>query len=148
VRKQWPQLECVVFDLPRVVAVAREFAARAGEPAIEYITGDFFVDPLPPADLYALGRILHDWRDEKALELLRKVRGALPSGGGVLIAEILLDEDRTGPLSGLMQSLNMLVCTEGRERTFSEYRALLVEAGFRDVQGVRTGAPLDAILAR
>jgi acetylserotonin N-methyltransferase len=47
-----------------------------------------------------------------------------------------------------MQSLNMLVCTEGKERTVSEYRALLEDAGFVDVQGLRTGAPLDAVLAR
>jgi acetylserotonin N-methyltransferase len=46
-----------------------------------------------------------------------------------------------------MQSLNMLVCTEGRERTLSEYRALLEAAGFRDVQGRVTSAPLDAVLA-
>jgi acetylserotonin N-methyltransferase len=47
-----------------------------------------------------------------------------------------------------MQSLNMLVCTEGRERTLSEYSALLGQGGFGDVEAVRTGAPLDAMLAR
>ena len=46
-----------------------------------------------------------------------------------------------------MQSLNMLICTEGRERSLPEYRALLEAAGFRRVQGARTGTPLDAILA-
>jgi acetylserotonin N-methyltransferase len=147
VQKQWPRVACAVFDLPRVIAVAREFRAREGG-QLEYIAGDFFADPLPPADLYAMGRILHDWSDEKALLLLSRMRAALPPGGGVLIAEILLDEDRGGPVSGLMQSLNMLVCTEGRERTLSEYEALLRAAGFIEVRGVRTGAPLDAILAR
>jgi acetylserotonin O-methyltransferase len=46
-----------------------------------------------------------------------------------------------------LQSLNMLVCAEGRERSLSEYRALLKAAGFREVQGRLTGAPLDAVLA-
>jgi acetylserotonin N-methyltransferase len=46
-----------------------------------------------------------------------------------------------------MQSLNMLVCTEGRERTLSEYSALLREAGFGQVSAQTTGTPLDAILA-
>jgi acetylserotonin N-methyltransferase len=46
-----------------------------------------------------------------------------------------------------MQSLNMLVCTEGEERTLTEYAALLLEAGFGSVEGRRTGAPLDAVLA-
>jgi len=61
---------------------------------------------------------------------------------------MLLDEDRCGPVSASMQSLNMLVCTEGRERTESEYRALLEAAGFGDVEARRTGTPLDALLAR
>jgi acetylserotonin N-methyltransferase len=46
-----------------------------------------------------------------------------------------------------MQSLNMLVCTEGRERTLGEYRALLREAGFASVEGRHTGGLVDAVLA-
>ena len=63
------------------------------------------------------------------------------------IAERLMDEDRRGPVGAHMQSLNMLVCTEGRERTLSEYTALLNDAGFCEVSAQVTGAPLDAILA-
>ena len=47
-----------------------------------------------------------------------------------------------------MQSLNMLVCTEGRERSETQYRTLLQNAGFSRIEARRTGAPLDAILAR
>lgn len=61
--------------------------------------------------------------------------------------ETLLDNDRGGPVWAHMQSLNMLVCTEGKERTLPEYAALLNRAGFVNVEGKRTGAPLDAILA-
>ena len=46
-----------------------------------------------------------------------------------------------------MQDLNMLVCTEGRERTLAEYEAILRRAGFREVTGKVTGAPVDAVLA-
>jgi acetylserotonin N-methyltransferase len=41
-----------------------------------------------------------------------------------------LNDDKTGPVPALMQSLSMLVCTEGKERTLAEYTALLREAGF------------------
>ena len=34
---------------------------------IEVIAGDFFADELPEGDLYALGRILHDWTEDKIL---------------------------------------------------------------------------------
>jgi hypothetical protein len=46
-----------------------------------------------------------------------------------------------------MQSLNMLIVTEGRERSGVEYEALLLAAGFSKVNSRRTGAPVDAILA-
>ena len=146
--KRYPQLRAAVFDLLPVIESAREYVSGVGAAdRIDLIAGDFFKDDLPPADLYALGRILHDWGEEKIRLLLRKIHAALPPGGGLLIAERLLDEDKSGPTSAQMQSLNMLVCTEGRERTQSEYTALLQEAGFRSVQASRTGTPLDALMA-
>ena len=132
-RKHYPQLETAVFDLPRV---ANMFPGT--------IAGDFFVDPLPAADLFSLSRILHDWSEEKIAKLLAKIHAALPSGGGLLIAEKLLQPDY---VSGHMQSLNMLIVTEGRERSAAEYEALLLAAGFSKVDSRRTGAPVDAILA-
>jgi acetylserotonin N-methyltransferase len=134
-KARWPGLEVAVFDLP---AVAELF------PGV--IAGDFFSDELPAADLYALGRILHDWGEEKIRRLLAKIYTALPEGGALLIAERLIDEDRRGPVGAHMQSLNMLVCTEGRERTLGEYASLLQEAGFCKVSGQVTGAPLDAVI--
>jgi acetylserotonin O-methyltransferase len=146
--ERYPQLRAAVFDLPIVIGMARDYAAAsAARDRIEPIAGDFFRDCLPEADLYALGRILHDWPEERIRLLLSKIYEALPPGGALLVAEKLLDEDKSGPTPAQMQSLNMLVCTEGRERTVAEYRALLGDAGFASVEDRRTGAPLDAVLA-
>jgi acetylserotonin N-methyltransferase len=146
--ERYGDMRATIFDLPDAVPHAREHVEAS--PAASRITlhaGDFFRDPLPEADLYALGRILHDWTEEKIARLLEKIHAALPTGGGILIAEGLLDDDGAGPVPALMQSLNMLICTEGRERTEAGYRALLERAGFTLVEARRTGAPLDAILA-
>jgi acetylserotonin O-methyltransferase len=139
----YPGLRTAVFDLPAAIEFARLFANEK----VELIAGDFFADPLPPADLYALGRILHDWNETKIRLLLDKVQQSLPSGGAVLIAEILLDDNKAGPVDAHMQSLNMLVCTEGKERSLAEYRALLEAAGFTSVEGRRTGTLLDVVFA-
>jgi len=144
----YPDLRAALFDLPPVVEFAKELVARStAAPRIEFIPGDFFADDLPAADLYAVGRILHDWSEEKIRRLLRKIHDRLPPGGGLLIAEKLLDLDKRGPTHVHMQSLNMLICTEGKERTLAEYSSLLEAAGFSKVQGSHTGAPVDAVLA-
>jgi acetylserotonin O-methyltransferase len=140
---RYPHLRAAVFDLPEVGAITRGYVADRAE----VLAGDFFTDPLPEADLYVLGRILHDWPADKITLLLENIFNSLLSGGAVLIAEKLLYEDKSGPLPALLQSLNMLVCTKGRERTLSEYQELLYSAGFTHVEGRRTGTPLDAILA-
>jgi acetylserotonin N-methyltransferase len=146
--ERWPRLRATVFDLPPVVSAAKEFIARTPvKDRVGLAAGDFFKDPLPEADLYSLGRILHDWSLEKIRRLLSKIAARLPGGGGLLIAERLLDADKSGPLRGQLQSLNMLACTEGKERNAEEYRALLEEAGFGDVQARETGSVVDAVLA-
>jgi acetylserotonin N-methyltransferase len=146
--KRYPNLKATVFDLPPVVAFAREFLARTPQGSrIGLVTGDFFADPLPEADLFALGRIVHDWSRDKIRTLLQKIHDRLPAGGGLLIAERLLNADKSGPLRGQLQSLNMLCCTEGKERSVAEYRGLLEEAGFRQIDARETGSVVDAVLA-
>lgn len=140
---RYPNAHATVFDLPQVIPLTREITAGR----VECIEGDFFNDPLPPADCYAVARILHDWSPPKIERLLTKIHAALPENGRLLICEMLVDDDRSGPTSALMQSLSMLTCTEGQERTAAEYDALCRAAGFRSTVAKRTGAPVDAVLA-
>ena len=147
--RRHPSLRATVFDLPVAVPMADEVIAGAADVSARVSTagGDFFVDPLPPADLYALGRIVHDWDEGKIRRLLARIYEALPAGGALLVAEKILDDDRAGPRWAHLQSLNMLVCTDGKERTAGEYTTLLREAGFGRIEVRRTSVPLDAILA-
>ncbi len=146
--ERYPHLQATVFDLPVAVPLAEKIVGESSvADRVSVVAGDFFTDPLPAGDLYALGRILHDWSEEKSRRLLGRVFESLPPGGGILVAEKILLEDRSGPGWAHMQDLNMLVCAEGRERTLAEYDALLTEAGFSDVTGCRTSTPIDGILA-
>jgi acetylserotonin N-methyltransferase len=146
--RRYPSLRATVFDLPTVTPVTRSYVDQAGlQDRIEIQSGDFFTDPLPEADLYSVGRILHDWSEEKVHFLLRKICDHLPSGGGLLICERLLNEERDGPVSTYLQSLNMLLCTEGKERSPSEYESLTRNARFSTFEFRRTGQPVDVMLA-
>ncbi|MBA4186934.1 MAG: homocysteine methyltransferase [Planctomycetaceae bacterium] len=146
--RRYPTLRAVVFDLPEITPITTELVT-ATEVAhrVEVVSGDFFTNMLPEADLYTLGRILHDWSEEKILLLLRKIYVSLPVGGAVLIAEKLIADDRAGPNWAQMQDLNMLLVTEGKERTLGDYTELLKRVGFTDIHGQTTTAPVDAVLA-
>jgi acetylserotonin N-methyltransferase len=144
----WPRLHATLLDLPAVEKFARLYIDGSSvADRIQFQAADFFADPLPSADLYSLGRILHDWTFEKITRLLDKIVASLPPAGGLLIAETLLNDDKSGPVYSVMQDLNMLVCTEGRERTRAEYTQLLRNAGFSTVNFKQTGSLVDAMLA-
>lgn len=68
------------------------------------------------------------------------------AGSAVLLVEALLHDDGSGPLTVQLYSLNMLVQTEGRERTAAQYAALLAAAGFANIQHRLTGKIYDAVL--
>jgi acetylserotonin N-methyltransferase len=146
--QRYPQLRGVVFDLREAVPLSNEMVgASPVADRIDVVAGDFFANPLPECDLFAVARILHDWSEEKIIHLLAHIHERLPQNGALLIAEKILSDDKTGPRWAQMQNLNMLTCTEGKERTFAEYTALLTKAGFSEVSGRETDSPLDAILA-
>lgn len=44
------------------------------------LEGDFFDGVIPPSDLYILARIIHDWKDDKNLKLLKKIHSACNTG--------------------------------------------------------------------
>ena len=108
--ERYRNLRAVVFDLADALGVATEIVSVSSvADRIEIVAGDFFVDSLPPGDLYALGRILHDWTEEKIVRLMRRAfTNQLPAKGAVLIAEKLLEEDRARAALGGMHDLNML----------------------------------------
>ncbi|NXI70777.1 ASMT methyltransferase, partial [Anseranas semipalmata] len=144
----YPNCTVTIYDLPKVVKVAKERFVPPEECRIAFHEGDFFKDSIPEAELYILSKILHDWDDDKCGQLLAKVHKACRPGGGVLLVESLLNEDRSGPVETQLYSMNMLVQTEGKERTPAEYSKLLEAAGFREVQVKRTGKLYDAVLGR
>ncbi|XP_062252489.1 acetylserotonin O-methyltransferase 2 [Platichthys flesus] len=142
----YPSSSVTVFDLPQVVETAQRHFSQEDD-TIVFQTGDFFDGDVPAADLYVLARIIHDWPEEKCVTLLKKIYDTCKPGGGVLLVEAMLFENRRGPIMAQIFSLNMLVQAEGRERPPSEYTRLLKTSGFLNVQVCRTGKSYDAILA-
>ncbi|XP_062982316.1 acetylserotonin O-methyltransferase-like [Elgaria multicarinata webbii] len=143
----YPKSTVTILDLPEVVERAKKRFVSSEECRIAFKEGDFFKDPVPEADLYILSRVLYDWDDETCAQLLTKLHKACRPGGGVLISEPILNEDKTGPSEVHLQSMLLMVFTEGKVRTASEFNGLLSAAGFKDIQA-KKGSIYDTILGR
>jgi hypothetical protein len=125
-----PGMRGILLDLERVVPAARQYLAASGVgERCEFVAGDFFTTMPAGADAYFVAHVIHNWDDERAAALLRKIRAAIPDHGRLLILEQPLpDDDR--PHHGKDLDIRMLTLQYGRERSYAEYSALLTAAGF------------------
>lgn len=135
----------VLFDLPEVVADPAVLPAGTADRCT--VVGGSFFDAVPEGgDVYVLKHILHDWPAEQAGQILRTVRAAMAPTARLLVIELVLP-DRNRPHPGNYIDLEMLVHTGGRERTESEYRALLAGAGFALISCTPTLSPENVLEA-
>lgn len=142
-------LRGVLFDLPQVIALARENLAADGLlDRVELVPGDFYRDELPGGcDGAWLSAIVHQNSPEQNLDLFRKIHRALAPGGVLLIRDHVMEADRTRPVQGTLFALNMLVVTEaGDTYTYEELARGLREAGFAAVTQVRRGERMDSLI--
>jgi hypothetical protein len=111
-------------------------------------SGDFFVDPLPKADLVMMGNILHDWNLDRKLQLIRAAFDALPADGAFVVIENIIDDDRRKNVFGLMMSLNMLIeFGDAFDFTGNDFRGWCEGIGFRSVEILPLAGPASAAIA-
>lgn len=137
------------FDLPPVAPHAQRHIDRAGmSERINVISGDFFKDELPKADVITMGNILHDWNLETKKILIKKAYDALPHGGAFIAIENIIDDARREHAFGLMMSLNMLIeLGDGFDYTGAEFIEWCEEAGFRRFEFMGLAGPTSAAVA-
>ncbi|MGH3168460.1 MAG: methyltransferase [Trebonia sp.] len=140
-----PEATGLLFDLPHVVAGARAAAADTDvADRFSAIAGDFF-DTVPEADYYLLKWVLHDWRDEECLRILRACRAAGGPKARMLIIEALVGGTDGGPDPVPLFDMNMLAATEGKQRSLAEFDVLLAASGWQRV-AVRRARTMDSLL--
>jgi C-methyltransferase len=115
-----PNVECILFDLEKVVE-------KVTIPNIKKLSGSFF-DKIPSqSEAIILSRVLHDWNDEKANNILNNCYESLPNNGTLYVIENLADKIN----DIFLLSLSMTVICESYERTKSQYETILSDANFR-----------------
>ena len=141
-----PHLKGVLYELPHPAWEAHvqlESSEGLAE-RCEIVQGDFFQSVPRGGDCYILSHVLHDWHDEKSLQILENCRAAMETGATLLLVETVMPEGNDFHLAKFMD-VNMLAFTGGMERTVEEYDALLSQVGFELVQ-VKSTPSLDSVI--
>ena len=132
----WPEIEAVVFDLPPVVEVAREFIAENGvADRVGAIAGDFTKDPFPgDADVVIMASNLPMYGPEMIGQVVAKAFDALLPGGEMHLIGETLNDDRTGPIGPAYWGLGQaIVETLGVAHSEADCVGYFRAAGFVDV---------------
>jgi hypothetical protein len=129
-----PGARGVLYDVPAVIAGARHVASDR----CELVEGDMFRSVPAGGDLYMMKKIIHDWDDDRCVQILEHCRHGLAPGGCVLVMDCVL-ESPNRPDLGKWLDLNMLALLPGHERTEQEFAELFARAGLRLTRVVPAG---------
>ncbi len=149
-----PQTSGVVFDLTRVVPLAKQRIQEEGlSERCEVFGGDALLEVPCGGDAYILSRVIHDWDDDHATKILLNCGKALGPCGRVLVIERTMPESAheraslpAAQVSEInMTDLNMMIMTTGRERTITEYHNLFAKAGLHLIKINRTRSAMSVM---
>lgn len=146
-----PEIRVTTVDYPEITHITREYTARYGvADRYDHLEGnlrevDFGEDRY---DVVVLGYIIQTEGAKWGRRLVEKAYRALRPGGHLLIAEMIPNDERTGPAAPLVYALDMVLhTTDGDVFTLAEYREWLAEAGFGPVETIDIPAPWPLVLA-
>jgi hypothetical protein len=130
--KRRPDSHGVLFERGPVLEAAGPVLDKHGvADRVTLTAGDFFTDPLPETEAYVLRGILHNWPDEQAGTILRRVRDAIgdrPDARLFVVEQVMGEANRWDHAKFL--DIDMMLVFGGRERTSAAWRNLLAGAGF------------------
>lgn len=137
-----PNARGILFDQPHVVDKAGPvFEAQGVADRCEIVGGSFF-DKVPAGgDLYIIKRIIYDWDDAQAAQILGNVASVMAEDGRVAVVDPVLTAGNAsdpGTTYSRIYDLLMLAMVSGHARSEEESRALFARAGLRLTRVVPT----------
>lgn len=106
--------------------------------------GNFFARIPEERDIYVLSQILHDWNNERCLQILANCRIAMRPDSRLLVIERVLTED--GDPINYLSDMEMMVLFPGaKERSLQEYSQLFAASGLANGRLIRTRSPFSII---
>lgn len=146
-----PELTAEVLDLGPVVAISAEIVASMGaSERVKCTPFDYYRDALPGTyDAVLISGVLHREQPQQVARMFAAAAAATEPGAILYISDVMLDDDRAGPLFGTMFALNMRVLAhDGRCHSVAEQTAWLATAGFEVEAVTRLPAPINYTVIR
>ena len=135
-----PKMSAVVFDLPDVIKITKRYVKKSGlKEHVMTKAGDCLKDDFGNElyDIVFISHLLHIYKPDENLNILKKCWDSLKKRGIVVIQEFILDSAKTGPLFSTLFSLNMLVGTRGGSSyTEKEMKEWLKDIGFKNIKRI------------
>ncbi len=134
-----PDLQVTLFDLPPVIAAARQrLDASQVADRIDTVAGSFRDDPLPTeADAISLIRVLYDHRDDTVIALLAKAFATLPAGGRLIVSEPMSGGNHPDRAGDVYFSFYCMAMRTGTVRSQARIAELCRAVGFADIETPR-----------
>ncbi|KAG4198164.1 hypothetical protein ERO13_A05G069950v2 [Gossypium hirsutum] len=135
ITSKYPSIKGINFDLPHVIQHAPPI------PGVEHVAGDMFQN-VPKGDAIFMKFILHDWRDDDCLKLLKNCYKAIPDEGKIVVVDCMLPDvpDTSSGVRATCQA-DVVMMTQnpgGKERTKQELgpplEALVSKARFSGIR--------------
>ena len=141
--KQYPRLSALIVDRPQVVEEAQRYWANHSTDGVERLrfqAGDL-LDAIPaatgPKDIYLLSAVLHDFDDGTCVRALHKLRKAIGSSGARAAVLDMVVPETSADIAIASVVMQMFVGCRGRERTLTEWRAVIQGTGMALEEVVR-----------
>lgn len=132
-----------VFDQGAICKIASEkITQNSLQNRIHTWPGDLFETAFPEGmDTLLLSHMLTIWSPEQNIVLLKKAYAALPKNGKLIVFNMAVENDQSGPFSSALGSLYFLCIATGAGRlyTWKEFDHFIDAAGFKSVQSKRLG---------
>ncbi|XP_071717391.1 desmethylxanthohumol 6'-O-methyltransferase-like isoform X1 [Rutidosis leptorrhynchoides] len=141
----YPHIKGINFDLPHVISDAPTYEG------VTHVEGDMF-KAIPPANSYFIKLVLHNWGDDKCVEILKNCRDSIiEKTGRVIIVDIILNPEEDGVFDDTHYDFDLVMLAScnigGRERTEIEWKTILEAAGFHHYKVFKIPAVVSIIEA-
>ena len=107
---------------------------------------------IPQADAYIMKSIIHDWNDERSIDILKSIRTAVHDRQATIfiVDTIILPENEQNKSINYFAhacDIHMMTLLSAKERTQEQYEYLLEQSGFKFKQLHKTKTPYSVIEA-